>query len=125
MDKCRDTDSDDSEENQEDATSCVNTSRINTVALPEPKWEFVARDVDSGDDDEEPALVDGVDFNVYLTRRPLRLAGLHPPGPSSRRGGGCYPFGAREYRGVTVSVTGRETSRGGPRTTTIGTRGVV
>jgi hypothetical protein len=33
------------------------------------KWEFAARDVDSDNDDEEPELVDGVDFNVYLTRR--------------------------------------------------------
>ena len=69
MQKCRDTDSDDSEENQEGITSSVNTSQVNTLAPLKPKWEFVARDIDSNDDDEEPELVDGVDFNVYLTRR--------------------------------------------------------
>ena len=52
MDKCRDTDSDDSDENPEVATSGVDTSQVNTVALPELRWEFAARDVDSDDDDE-------------------------------------------------------------------------
>ena len=62
LNKCRDTDSDDSDENPEDTTSDVDQSRVNTVALSEFHWEFAARDVDSDDDDEEPELVDGVDY---------------------------------------------------------------
>ena len=33
------------------------------------RWEFAGRDMDSDDDGEEPELVDGIDFNVYLIRR--------------------------------------------------------
>jgi len=41
-----------------------------TVAskVPEFCWEFCGRDEDS-DLEEEPELLDGVDFNYYLTRR--------------------------------------------------------
>jgi hypothetical protein len=71
--KCRNTDSDVLEENQEGITFSVNTSWINTIMPLEPKWEFMACNIDSDDDDEELELVDGVDFNVYLTRRLFAL----------------------------------------------------
>jgi hypothetical protein len=38
------------------------------IAVPELRWEFCGRDEDS-DWDEEPKLLDGVDYNYYLTRR--------------------------------------------------------
>ena len=69
MDKCRDEDSDDSDEALMRPSS-VNVALCDASALLEPRWELAMRDVDSDDEDgEEPEFVDGIDFNVYLTRR--------------------------------------------------------
>jgi hypothetical protein len=41
---------------------------VAAIAAPVLRWEFCGRDEDS-DLDEEPELLDGVDYNYYLTRR--------------------------------------------------------
>jgi hypothetical protein len=67
LESCRDEDSDDSDEATERGADLTDAARALVLAPPDMRWEFAQRDVDS--DDEEPELVDGVDFNLYLTRR--------------------------------------------------------
>ena len=69
LDRCRDPDSDDSDEVIEKPEEALGVAMVNFADFLNARWEFAARDVDSDDDGEEPELVDGIDFNVYLTRR--------------------------------------------------------
>jgi len=65
LEKCRDEDSDDSE----GPINATERAVFARAALADLRWEYMGRDVDSDDDGEEPEFIDGIDFNVYLTRR--------------------------------------------------------
>jgi hypothetical protein len=66
MAKCKNEDSDDSEGVPETAEIPLDVAMTVAEMAPEFRWEFCDRDEDS-DLEEEPELLDGVDFNYYLT----------------------------------------------------------
>jgi len=86
LNRCRDPDSDDSD----DKLQLIDSSEKLLAVLSDEvkaqrgrKWRFAERDIDSDEDGEEPEFVDGIDFNVHLTRR------LHEPG--SKRSTRAFP----------------------------------
>jgi len=78
LQKCRNEDSDDSEGTPETAEIPIDVALTAVAKTAEFRWEFCGRDEDS-DLEEEPELLDGVDFNYYLTRRLHEQSQTTPP----------------------------------------------